>query len=222
MIPKILAILVGIFFITGAGHFEKSVKLIGTAEYYLNHSEISYVWGGNTVGGKKACEACSRCLNDKKPAKTKKLAACPSCQKCGLDCSHFILHVFKNAGLQTNYLTTAAMRSFSKKRLLNDFNWVDLGAKASRAMPGDLAVYPGHVVMVMKVDANNNSADIIHVTSGRDIKKAGEAVQAEHGVNIQNFRGPLQRLLRHKDIYAEYRSKGRFWRVEPVVKKDYE
>ena len=55
-------------------------------------------------------------------------------------------------------------------------------------MPGDLAVYP-HVVMVMKVDANNNSADIIHVTSGRDIKKAGEAVQAEHGVNIQNFRG---------------------------------
>ena len=95
MIPKILAILVGIFFITGAGHFEKSVKLIGTAEYYLNHSEISYVWGGNTVGGKKACEACSRCLNDKKPAKTKKLAACPSCQKCGLDCSHLFFMCLK-------------------------------------------------------------------------------------------------------------------------------
>ena len=129
--------------------------------------------------------------------------------------------MFKNAGLQTNYLTTAAMRSFSKKRLLNDFNWVDLGAKASRAMPGDLAVYPGHVVMIMKVDANNNSADIIHVTSGRDIKKPVKPYRLSM-VSISKISEALQRLLRHKDIYAEYRSKGRFWRVEPVVKKDYE
>ncbi len=220
MLSRILLTLVGIFFISAAGSFKKSDKLIGTAEYYLNHAEISYVWGGNTVADKKSCKSCSQCLNDKKPSKTNKVKACPMCKKCGLDCSHFILHVFENAGLKTKYLTTSAMRSFSKDKLLTDFNWIDMGAKASRAMNGDLAVYPGHVIMIMKVYPETAKADIIHVTSGRDIKSPGEAVQTERGIKIENFRGPLQRLLRHKDIYAEYRKGGRFWRVEPVVKKD--
>ena len=51
MLSRILLTLVGIFFISAAGSFKKSDKLIGTAEYYLNHAEISYVWGGNTVAG---------------------------------------------------------------------------------------------------------------------------------------------------------------------------
>ena len=52
MISKIMMVLLGIFFISGASNIKKSEKLIGTAEYYLNHAEISYVWGGNTVGSK--------------------------------------------------------------------------------------------------------------------------------------------------------------------------
>ena len=73
MISKIMMVLLGIFFISGASNIKKSEKLIGTAEYYLNHAEISYVWGGNTVGSKSVCESCTKCLNAKKPSKAKRL-----------------------------------------------------------------------------------------------------------------------------------------------------
>ena len=130
------------------------------------------------------------------------------------------LHVFENAGLETKYLTTNMMRTLSKQKLIKRYNWVDLGASHSRAMSGDIAVYPGHVVLITKVYSETGKADIIHVTSGRDLKNPGEAVQSERSVKLSDFRGPLQRILRHKDIYSEVRGKGRFWRVEPVVKKD--
>ena len=136
---------------------------------------------------KAFCESCTKCLNAKKPSKAKKVEACPQCQKCGLDCSHFILHVFKNSGLDTSYLTTAAMRTFLGRNFSDLYNLIDLGSSETRVMSGDLAVYPGHVVLVTKVYPETLKADIIHVTSGKDIKNAGEAVQSEKGISLKTL-----------------------------------
>jgi hypothetical protein len=85
---------------------------------------------------------------------------------------------------------------------LERYHLRDIGARVQRALPGDLLVYEGHVVLLER-RLPQGRGDIIHVTSGRDLKGPGLGLQRERNVPLSGFRGPLQRILRHKDLVEE-------------------
>lgn len=182
----------------------KRHEVLGQARHLLDNWSISYVMGGNKLGDVKDCEACNQCLGLKKPDKDSRLRACPTCASCSLDCSHFTYEVFKLAGLRATYLTTALMNTLGADALLKNYALVDVGSRSQRALPGDLLVYDGHVVMLEKKHASG-LGDIIHVTSGRDLRGPGLGIQRERHVAIDHYRGPLLRVLRHVDLVRELR-----------------
>jgi hypothetical protein len=182
----------------------KRQEVLGQAQHMLENWSISYVMGGNKLGDVRECEACNQCLGAKKPDKDSRLRACPTCASCSLDCSHFIYEVFKLAGLPATYLTTALMNNLGADALLKKYSLVDVGNRSQRALPGDLLVYDGHVVMLEKKHPKG-LGDIIHVTSGRDLRGPGLGIQRERLVAIDHYRGPLLRVLRHVDLVRELR-----------------
>lgn len=182
----------------------KRHEVLGQARHLLDNWSISYVMGGNKLGDVRDCEACNQCLGLKKPDKDSRLRACPTCASCSLDCSHFTYEVFKLAGLRATYLTTSLMNSLGPDSLLKNYSLVDVGSRSQRALPGDLLVYDGHVVMLEKKHPSG-LGDIIHVTSGRDLRGPGLGIQRERHVAIDQYRGPLLRVLRHADLVRELR-----------------
>ena len=66
----------------------------------MKKSWVPYVWGGSQIASRKSCAACRACLV-KKPrlAPERRLQACKSCERCGIDCSHFVNQVYEDAGL---------------------------------------------------------------------------------------------------------------------------
>lgn len=182
----------------------KRQLVLDQARGLLDSQSISYVMGGNKLGDIRECEACNQCLGAKKPSKDRRLAACPTCGSCSLDCSHFTYEVFKLSGLAATYLTTALMNELGADALLKNYALVDVGNRSQRALPGDLLVYDGHVVMLEKKHMNG-LGDVIHVTSGKDLRGPGLGIQRERQVVIDRFRGPLLRVLRHVDLVRELR-----------------
>jgi hypothetical protein len=91
------------------------------------------------------------------------------------------------------------MLKTSKARLLKFYSYLDFGREFQRLLPGDLLVYKGHVVLLEKLHKQGR-ADIIHATGGRDLKGPGLGVQRERMVEVDGFRGPLLRVLRHTSL----------------------
>lgn len=176
----------------GARH-RKAV--LSSARNILENYDITYVYGGNALESQAACEACNTCLEKLKPGKNARLTACPSCRSCSLDCSHFTHLVYTNAGLETSYIPTQLMLELGPEALKRRFNLVDVGRDLRAAAPGDLLVYRGHVVLLEKV-VDAPFGDIIHATSS-ELHGPGQGVQRRRYVNLQGFRGPLLRILRH-------------------------
>jgi len=177
-------------------------KVIDTADQWLESYAISYAWGGSQIGDLELCQQCNECIEQKKPEPKKQLAACQICQKCSLDCSHFISLVYRDVGLSAPYLTTTLMRTAKDDELEKRFSWISLGRRIERILPGDLLVYVGHVVMVTGLQAPG-LGDVIHVTAGLQVRGPGQGIQRERSVLFDSFRGPLQRILRHKDLHRE-------------------
>lgn len=197
-----------------ATHAQSSeAKVVRAANRLLDLSNLSYVYGGNTLGQAGECEACSKCLETRRPAPKDRLSACPACKSCSLDCSHFTHLVFKMAGFEHPYLPTALMISLSRQTLLDRYKLVDLGKATNLIQTGDLLVYPGHVVMVEAVHGPDR-VDVIHATSGRDLKIPGQGIQRERFATASSFRGPLQRILRHSSLTPGA------GRLRPVAKRD--
>lgn len=182
----------------------KRDAVLGTARNMLENHSVSYVLGGQKLGETEHCEACNRCLAERQPDKTKRLALCPVCERCSLDCSNFTFQVYKKAGLGAKYLTTAMMNSLEPEVLLRDYYLVDIGDQIERALPGDLLVYDGHVVMLERKH-KDGTGDVIHVTSGKDLKGPGLGIQRERRSSLGQFRGQLLRILRHLDLVHELR-----------------
>ena len=130
-----------------------------------------------------------------------KIMRCPICAKCSLDCSHFIHHVFNQVGLHMPYLTTGQMLQLSPQRLQKVWHLVTMPHQLRLIRPLDLLVYKGHVVMVETV-ARKGHGTIVHVTAGKDLRGPGIALQREHQVEFAHFRGPLRRILRHRNLIA--------------------
>lgn len=189
-------------------HAAKRRALVETADSWLESADVSYVYGGHTVGTKADCTACQTCLADKDPAPKKRFSACPACQKCSLDCSHFLQTVFTQVGLPYPYIDTKTMLDLSADGLKKRYGLVVVSegyGGISDAMPGDLLVYDGHVVMVERLRPKvaglpEQRGDIVHATGGKDIKGPGEGIQRERFVELTNFRGPVRRILRHAKL----------------------
>jgi hypothetical protein len=77
------------------GANEVRQKVISAAHAILDRGDISYTFGGSQTGGVVACAACKVCLAKEKPVSKKRSKICPMCKSCSLDCSHFIVEVFK-------------------------------------------------------------------------------------------------------------------------------
>lgn len=183
----------------------KRDAVLDVARTMLENHSVSYVLGGQKLGAPDQCAACNRCLDLKKPDKSERLSLCPVCESCSLDCSHFTFEVYKQSGLGAKYLTTAMMNALDPGTLVRDFYLVDVGADVERALPGDLLVYDGHVVMLERKH-KDGTGDLIHVTSGKDLRGPGLGIQRERRRPLALFRGPLLRVLRHLDLVHELRA----------------
>ncbi|MGE0172318.1 MAG: hypothetical protein AB7T49_06020 [Oligoflexales bacterium] len=196
----------GVIFPPGASFADDlRQKLLANAATMLDQYQVSYVYGGAGVPDEASCHSCFSCLKEKSPSKETLLTACSDCNKCGLDCSHFVHLVFHNSGVDYPYLPTATMIDSDPKHLQKNYNFIDLGRNLDRALPGDLLVYQGHVVFLEKIERERDQywGDIIHVTSGREVKGPGMALQRKRYADLANFKGALQRILRHKDLTTQ-------------------
>jgi len=177
--------------------------VLSEASRLLDEAEVSYVYGGSTLGDEATCDACNTCLASRHPRPDQRLKRCPECARCSLDCSHFTALVFKRAGAPYPYLETAAMLSLSGTALRRRYHLIDLGRDLDRAAPGDLLVYDGHVVLLERLDPPVpgrplHRGDVVAATGGHDIRRPGEGIQRERFVDLATFRGPLRRILRHE------------------------
>lgn len=182
----------------------KRDQVLKKAANLLETWTISYVYGGHKLGDPQVCQACNVCLDFHKSGPKERLRDCPVCNDCSLDCSHYTYEVFKQAGLQATYLTTALMNGLSAPELAKKYKLLDIGSNLTRAMPGDLLVYDGHVVLLEK-KGKDGRGDLIHVTSGRELRGPGHGIQRERQAMLASFRGPVLRILRHLDLATEMR-----------------
>lgn len=180
-----------------------SIRAVLTAAHdLLENSGVSYAYGGGRVGSSDECAACNQCLlgpvnSDRRGAE--RLRACPLCQSCSLDCSHFVHLVYSMAGKRFPFMTSIEMGTLDARSLRQRYGWQSIDGSVALAAPGDLVVYKGHVVMVER-SHGGGLADIIHATSGRDLNGPGTGIQRERLVNLASFRGPALRLLRHESM----------------------
>lgn len=182
----------------------KRDQVLKKAQGLLESWTISYVYGGNKLGDPKICQQCNACLDRHQSGPKERLRDCPICNDCSLDCSHYTFEVFKQAGLDATYLTTALMNDLPAPDLAKKYHLLDIGPSVDRAMPGDLLVYDGHVVLLEK-KGKDGRGDVIHVTSGRDLRGPGNGIQRERQALLASFRGPVLRVLRHLDLAREMR-----------------
>jgi hypothetical protein len=182
----------------------KRDQVLRKAQELLDTWTISYVYGGHRLGDPKTCSSCNACLDVHKSGPKERLIDCPVCRDCSLDCSHYTFEVFRQAGLHATYLTTALMNDLSAEELAKRYNLLDIGDRIERAMPGDLLVYQGHVVLLEK-KGRDGRGDVIHVTSGRDLRGPGHGIQRERQAMLASFRGSVLRILRHLDLAHELR-----------------
>ena len=174
-------------------------KLLANAAQLLDEASISYAYGGSQFGYGQLCELCNACIHRIKPSSKQQLAQCPICRQCSLDCTHFIHTLFQRTGIDFPYLTSALMADLPPEKLLKSYGFYDLGLDVDAARGGDILVYGGHAVILEK-NRHDGRGDIIHVTSGRDIRLAGQAIQRERFVYLAEFRGSLRRILRHTSL----------------------
>jgi cell wall-associated NlpC family hydrolase len=179
----------------------KQKDLVLSARKLLAEASVSYVYGGGRLGTASDCAACNQCLESERPGSSRRLRACPECGRCSLDCSHFTQLVFERAGIQHPYLTSRDMVSLSGERLARDFGFTAMAPDPGSAIPGDLLVYKGHVVIVERRHTGGKG-DVIHATGGRDIREPGQGIQRERWADLGHFRGPLLRILRHKSLVS--------------------
>lgn len=176
-------------------------KVLQAADRLMNEYEVSYVFGGNRIGDATTCQNCNLCLEEKAPTPKTRLSLCPQCSQCSLDCSHFTQLAFANAGFTMPYLATELMLNLSKKKLLHAYKLVDIGADERNAQPGDLLVYHGHVVLLER-NYFDGHGDILHATSGSEIRLPGQGIQRKRRAPLASLRGPLRRILRHADLLS--------------------
>ncbi len=172
--------------------------------------EISYVYGGDTVGSGADCSECRLCLEKEKPTPSQRLVKCAVCTKCSLDCSHFVQKVYEMSGIKVPYLTTKMMLETSPRELFSKKGWqiLPLPQSLKDLDTGDLVVYSGHVILLIG-RVQDGKADFIHATSGQEVQNPGMGIQIRRSTYLEGFRGPIMRVLRHKKLIFGQKSEGK-------------
>lgn len=175
--------------------------IVSVMERYRDLSYVPYIWGGNSIGSESSCKECRACVSSKPRLKVERRSrACPSCRSCGIDCSHFANRVLRDAGLNYPYLDTKGMTRDSAPELRKKFNLVDMGHDPSVALPGDLLLYPKHVVLLLEPKEGGLTGDVLHVS--RAVKRKGMGgIEVVRDQDLSRFRGKLLRILRHGFIF---------------------
>jgi hypothetical protein len=169
-------------------------RLLTLARSYAQQEDVPYVWGGGKVGDPESCRACRACLLKKKRrAKLEtRHRSCAACQQCGVDCSHFVNKVFREAGLDYRYASTSEFM----RRGRSEF--VEVGRDAASARAGDLLFYSRHVVMLV-AKREGQRGDFVHVSrSARNDRLGGIELVEDH--DLSSFRGRLLKILRHEAL----------------------
>ncbi len=181
-------------------HEDVRQTLLRVAEEFGKDSQnVPYVWGGNKIGDSEACEACRSCIAKKTRLKVEKRSlACKPCRQCGIDCSHFVHRVFKDAGLDFPYVTTRTLQRVSPLVLREEFRLVDVGRDLSKVRPGDLLLKKKHIVVLMRV-GQEGRGDVLHVSRSTKKMGPGGGIEIAKDVDLRDFAGKLVKILRHVD-----------------------
>jgi cell wall-associated NlpC family hydrolase len=173
-------------------------QILQVAERYGGKSFIPYVWGGDAVAEADVCLECRSCVMGKRRLSVyKRKAACPACRACGMDCSHFVNRIYREAGLPFPYASTRALTRSSAADLRKTYGLVDLGRDVRTAQPGDLLLHRDHVMLLLRLTADHRG-DVLHVSRSITRKGVPGGVEVVRDADLRTFRGPVKRVLRHE------------------------
>jgi hypothetical protein len=174
-------------------------QLLNTALKHVGFDGVPYVWGGNKIGSPEDCDACSQCIAKyAKRGPTKRHLKCVACQRCGMDCSHFVHKVFKDAGLKFPYASTRSFLKVSSKRPDSIPGLRFVSSSLKDAQPGDLLVQKKHVVILIN-KKSDNVGDIIHMSRTVRNGRIG-GIELKRDANLTRFFGGVKRIFRHEKI----------------------
>ena len=168
------------------------VALLDAVTALSRRDDIAYVWGGRATSSPVVCTACQRCIEKRKVNPYRRLAQCPACEQCGVDCSGFVSRVMGAAGLGSTRITSQSLIRHTKKR---DLSFKPVGRNLDLARPGDLIVLADHVVIFLDRH-ENRKLDYVHASrfipgrpaGGIEVVAAGDLPRGQKPVTI----------LRHK------------------------
>lgn len=174
-------------------------QLLNTALMHIAYESVPYVWGGNKIGSPEDCNECSQCIiKYKKRGPAKRHLKCSACQRCGMDCSHFVQKVFKDAGMSFPYASTRSFLKGTSKRpdLIPGLRFISNNLKD--AQPGDLLVQKKHIVILVN-KKSANIGDIVHMSrTVRNSRIGGIALKRD--ANLSQFFGGVKRIFRHEKL----------------------
>lgn len=180
----------------------RRAMLLSVADDFARSTYIPYVWGGNKIGAESECQACRTCLlKQRKRSVQKRHRGCSACQQCGLDCSHFVNRIYRDAGMAFPYASTAVLKRSSPETIRSKYGLVYVGKDLRAARPGDLILKDKHIVMLLQM-RDGRRGDILHVSRSHSRRGVG-GVELVTGVDVNTFSGRLVRIFRHEMVVEE-------------------
>jgi hypothetical protein len=174
-------------------------RLLSTARLLGERSDVPYVWGGSRLGSKSECKSCRSCIEQGRVAAKDRKKTCPSCLRCGVDCSHFLAHVFARADVPWPWAPTSVLIKASSDVLRRKFNLNVVHGGLADARPGDIILQEGHMSLLV-AKRGRKRWDWLHVNRSwidGDSSAAGGIVLVR---NSPIRGGPVVRVLRHVKI----------------------
>jgi len=177
-------------------------RLMDVANSFSGKTLVPYVFGGGQLGSPKKCGECSDCIRRRRlPANSSmdRFNQCSACRECGLDCSNFISHLFRQSGLKSKFATTATLSRENERVLWEKYSFINVGDDLLEARPGDLILKKGHVVMLLDIHPALGTIDFIHASRGSKRTPVG-GIELRRGFSIKKAQRETIRILRHKDL----------------------
>lgn len=128
-----------------------------------------------------------------------RVKSCPSCLKCGVDCSHFLAHVFERAGIPWPWAPTSVLIKATPKILERKFNLKVVTGGLAEARPGDMILQEGHMAMLVAKHGKKRW-DWLHVNRSWVDGDSGVAGGIVLVRKSSLTGGPVLRVLRHSRI----------------------
>jgi hypothetical protein len=180
----------------------RRAMLLTVADDYARSTYVPYVWGGNKIGTSAECQSCRECLTKQRGKSIQRRhIRCAACQQCGMDCSHFVNRIYRDAGMAFPYASTKVLKRSSPDTIKRQYGLVYVGKDLTKARPGDLILKEKHIVMLLQMRSTHRG-DILHVSRSQSRRGVG-GVQMVLDTDVQRFSGRLVRIFRHELIVDE-------------------